>query len=204
MIGIVDYKMGNVGSIVNMIKKIGEKYILTSDPDKLRNTDKLILPGVGKFDMGISNLEELGLKGFLDDEVGKRGKYILGICLGMQLMTQNSEEGKKSGLGYFNAKTLHFSKLHQEFNQRIPHMGWNSVQIIKNSRIVHDLPELSKFYFVHSYYVKADNVEDIIMNTTYSEEFCSGIMRDNMIGVQFHPEKSHKYGLALLNNFVKL
>lgn len=204
MINIVDYGAGNLGSIANMLKKLGAGNEITSDPEQIAKSSKLILPGVGRFDHGMTNLQQSGLIEALQHSVIERGVPILGICLGAQLMTKSSEEGTGNGLGWFDAEVIKFS-FHSELTHlRIPHMGWNYVHVSKEDELTKGLQEESRFYFVHSYYLRCNNLSDVMLTTVYGIEFISGISRNNMYAVQFHPEKSHKYGLKLLNNFVQI
>lgn len=205
MITIIDYGMGNVGSIQNMIKKIGGEARITSDLEEIKLAEKLILPGVGAFDNGMINLKEKGLIELLNQKVLVEKTPILGICLGMQLMTKSSEEGKLSGLSWIDAETIKFS--FDDKKLRIPHMGWNEIQIKKFNTIFKNFNssfEEVDFYFVHSYYVKCKNKEDIVAICNYGLEFCCSFQRDNIYATQFHPEKSHKFGIKLLKNFVEL
>ncbi len=202
IITIVDYGLGNVGSILNMIRKIGGIAEISGDPNKIRNASKLILPGVGSFDQGIRNLERKGIIPTLNSMVQK--VPILGICLGAQLMTKSSEEGTLPGLGWFDAEVKKFSFPSEQSNLRIPHMGWNYVAIKKESPLTNDLPFEPKFYFVHSYYMQANNPDDIMLTTNYGENFVSALNHNNMYAVQFHPEKSHKYGLKIFQNFLSI
>lgn len=202
MITIVDYGLGNLGSIKNMLKKIGAESIITSDPAMIQKAEKLILPGVGAFDDGISNLNELNLVSVLNQKVLVDKTPILGICLGMQLMTNRSEEGKLEGLKWIDAETIKFTIDHTERKFSIPHMGWEYVHQIKASKLMDGMYEEPKFYFVHSFYVQANTPEDVLLTTNYVHDYVSSFERGNIIGVQFHPEKSHKFGMKLLKNFV--
>jgi len=199
MIVIVNYGLGNLGSIKNMLKKIGFNSLITSDLKKIEEANKLILPGVGAFDNGIENLRKFKLIPVLNKVVLEKKIPILGICLGMQLMTEKSEEGKLPGLGWIKAETNKFNFPNK--NLKIPHMGWNKVKIIKQSPLTDSLKGENRFYFVHSYYVSCKNFSDILMQTDYGFPFCSAFTSKNIYGVQFHPEKSHQYGMRLLENF---
>ena len=199
MITIIDYGMGNIGSIENMIKKLGFKSLITSDPKIISRSSKIILPGVGSFDEGMKNLSKLKIVAALK-EANKKGAKILGICLGMQLLTKSSEEGELAGLGFINAKTIKF-KLSKD--HKIPHMGWNYVDIKSKNKLTLDLIQKSRFYFVHSYHVVCEDKSNVMMVTNYGVEFTSAIVKNNVFGVQFHPEKSHKFGLKLMENFIK-
>ncbi|MFN4219609.1 MAG: imidazole glycerol phosphate synthase subunit HisH [bacterium] len=203
MITIIDYKMGNIGSIANMIKKVGGIFVIASKPEELAKASKIILPGVGSFDYGITNLEKLGLIDILNERVLVKKVPILGICLGMQIMTKSSEEGQKKGLGWINAETVKFNFGNNSI--KMPHMGWNTINITKNSKLLKDMENReNRFYFVHSYYVKCFNESDILATTNYGGiNFVSIFGHENILGVQFHPEKSHKFGMQLLKNFLE-
>jgi len=199
MITIVDYDMGNIGSISNMIKKLGYKNIITSSPKEIDKANRLILPGVGSFDSGMKNLINLKLIEILNKKVLLDKTPILGICLGMQLMTNTSEEGSLDGFGWIDADTEKF--VFEDL--QIPHMGWNRIKQKKDSNIIPLLEDERRYYFVHSYYVECHNKEDILTTTTYGKDFVSSFQKDNILGVQFHPEKSHRFGMELLKNFIE-
>ena len=200
MITIIDYGLGNLGSIQNMLKKIGENSKIISNPKELYDSKKIILSGVGSFDTGMNNLINRGWIDVLNKLVINDSIPILGICLGMQLMTQSSEEGIQKGLGWVSAIT---EKFKFEDNQyKIPHMGWNDVTFKKKSKLFESVELDQKFYFVHSYYIKNINNCDTTFKTIYGKEFVSGFEYKNIAGVQFHPEKSHKFGMKLLENFI--
>jgi len=201
MITIIDYKTGNLGSIQNILKRIGEESIITSDKDEISKATKLILPGVGAFDTGMKNLMELDLIDILNEKVLVEKTSVLGICLGMQLLSKGSEEGSLPGLGWINGETFRFNFINT-MEYKIPHMGWNFVQQHKESNLFTDMFPESRFYFVHSYFFRANDMEDILTSTTYEIEFSSAVERGNILGVQFHPEKSHKFGMKLLKNFI--
>ena len=194
--------MGNLGSIQNMLKKIGNKALISSEISDIENADKLILPGVGAFDNGIKNLEDMGIKTILEKKVIKNKTPILGICLGMQLFTKRSEEGVLPGLGFIDAETLKF-KFDENNKLKIPHMGWNNIMIKKENYIFKNMFENSRFYFVHSYHVVCNDENDVLANTNYGYDFVSVFRKKNILGVQFHPKKSHKFGMQLLKNFVE-
>lgn len=201
MIAILDYGLGNLGSISNMLKVIGEKSKITNDVEIIRNSDGLILPGVGAFDAGMSKLNELGLDSVIKDEA-KQGKPILGICLGMQLLGNKSEEGTLPGLSLipFECKKFNF----KDNNLKIPHMGWDIVNFKRQHPLVEGLIGQQRYYFVHSYHAVCENPDNVLMTCDYGFEFACSVVKDNVIGVQFHPEKSHDFGLALLTNFVNI
>jgi glutamine amidotransferase len=202
MVVIIDYHVGNPASIKNMIKKIGYNSEISCDEELIFKSDKIILPGVGRFDYGMNKLNELNLTGILYDKVHKEKVPILGICLGFQLMTQRSEEGSEPGFGWLAGDTLKFVKNEADF--KIPHMGWNTVEYSADNSLFRDFSGEARFYFVHSYYVKAEKNTEEIGRTSYFIEFSSAMQHDNIFGVQFHPEKSHKYGMQLISNFIKL
>jgi imidazole glycerol-phosphate synthase subunit HisH len=199
MITIIDYGMGNIGSIANMIKKVGHKSIITSDINEIKKAKKLILSGVGSFDNGIENLKELGVIEILNQKVFEEKVPILGICLGMQLMTKSSEEGVSAGLGWVDAQVKKFVS----DDLKIPHMGWNIVKHQKKSKLFNEQKNEKRFYFVHSYYVDCNDKKNIMTTTPYTHNFTSSYEKDNIVGVQFHPEKSHKFGMNLIKNFVE-
>ena len=202
MITVIDYGMGNLGSVFNMFKKIGVASKITSDLEEIKTATKLLLPGVGSFDKAMQRINDSGIKKVLDYKVLKEETPILGICLGMQLLTNNSEEGIEKGLGYINASTKKFS--FQDKKMKVPHMGWNLVEKSTSSLLTTNFEEESRFYFVHSYYVEVEKQENSILKTTYGLEFDSAIQHKNVYGAQFHPEKSHKFGMKLLDNFSKI
>ena len=202
MIAIVDYDMGNVASVANMLKRLGASSVLTRDPKVLATAEKIILPGVGAFDKGMRNLSEFGLRQSLDEAALERRVPILGICLGMQLLTERSEEGNESGLGWIQAHTIRF-RFPPSSQLKIPHMGWNYVKPVKPNPLISQA-ERSRFYFVHGYYVECAREEDVLATATYGQEFSCVVGRDNIFGVQFHPEKSHRFGMSLLEGFLRV
>lgn len=204
MITIIDYGMGNLGSIRNMLKKAGGDSIISSETDAIKNASKLILPGVGSFDRAMSNLKELDLIKLLNQKVLSDKIPVLGICLGMQLLANSSDEGVLPGLGWINGHVKKF-KIPLASNLKIPHMGWNVVMDIKKNDLFKSMPhEELRYYFVHSYYFDVINKHDIIGETHHGVKFASAVNKDNIYGVQFHPEKSHKFGMQLLKNFILL
>lgn len=210
MITIVDYGMGNLGSIYNMfVKKIKVNCKITSDLDEIGNATKLLLPGVGSFDKAMSRINEGGFKEVLDKKALEEKVPVLGICLGMQLLTKGSEEGILPGLGWIDAQTKKFS-FEKSQKLKVPHMGWNEVMGRNDSKLTKGLFDITlikenpRFYFVHSYYVEVENQENSMLKTCYGHSFDSAIYRDNIYGAQFHPEKSHKFGIQLFKNFAEL
>jgi glutamine amidotransferase len=202
VITIIDYNTGNLGSIKNMLNYLGISSVITNSIETIENAEKLILPGVGHFIHGIQQLDSLGFSELIKEHSLIRQKPILGICLGMQLMTNFSEEGNVNGLGLLDAQTKKFYI--QDQNLKIPHMGWNEVYWQKESRVLDCLSENPSYYFVHSYYVECTNQEDVLGTTHYNQDFVSAFQHDNIIGMQFHPEKSHRFGMELFKNFSKL
>jgi len=196
---IIDYGMGNLRSVQKAFERINVSANITNNPLDLTKANKIILPGVGHFQQGMKNLSETGFSDAIREEIIK-DKPILGICLGMQLLTSFSEEGNVYGLGVVLGKTLKFpfSKL------KIPHMGWNSLNIIKETNLSNSISKDDLFYFAHSYYVKCSNITDVLFQTEYGITFDSWFQHGKIFGVQFHPEKSHKSGLSILSNFISL
>ena len=203
MIHIVDYGMGNVGSIRSMLRRLGVQSKLASDADVLAGATKAILPGVGTFDAGMESIEARGLREVLDRKATMDRIPILGICLGAQLMTLSSEEGKRPGLGWIRARAFRFPP-DAENRLKVPHMGWNDVRVSRPSALTSGLMTDSRFYFVHSYFIRVESDENRMLTTSYGVEFDSGIQADNLFGVQFHPEKSHRFGMGLLARFAEL
>jgi len=204
MIVIIDYGLGNLGSMINMLKKIGASAIVSSDHDVISKADRIIFPGVGSFDMGMHNLVERNMIPLLNKLVLNKQVPVLGVCLGMQLLGRRSDEGKLPGLGWVDAETSMF-KFEEPFtNLNIPHMGWNQLAVSKKHPILNELETENRFYFVHSYHVVCASTDNILGTTTYGIDFTSAIVKGNIMGVQFHPEKSHKFGMRLLKNFVEL
>lgn len=205
MIAIVNYGVGNLGSIQNMLKKVGcTESVITNQEEDLVRADKIILPGVGAFDTGMEKINESGLVGILNKIVVQEKKPLLGICLGMQLLTKGSEEGKLSGLGWIDAYTNRFQFSDEQASLKVPHMGWNEISISKQNDLIKDLSMPARFYFVHSYYVKCNNQQDELLSCNYGFNFTCAVQHENIMGVQFHAEKSHKFGMQLLKNFASI
>jgi imidazole glycerol-phosphate synthase subunit HisH len=200
---IVDFGMGNLYSIYKKLKLIGANVVISSDSKVISTSDKIILPGVGHFKKAMDNLKNTGLIEVLNENVLEKYKPILGICLGMQLMTSFSEEGNENGLGWFDCKVSSF-KVEDSLRYKIPHTGWNQIKIKKESRLMKNISENSEFYFVHSFHIKNEDVKDILNSTQYEYRFTSAFEKDNIFGVQYHPEKSHNNGFKILENFTKL
>ena len=201
MIAVLDYGMGNVCSIVNMLKKIGVPAVLTGDPHLVLQAEKLILPGVGAFDCGMQKLRENGLADAVLHHATTLSKPLLGICLGMQMLGRKSEEGSEPGLGLIPFDNKRFV-IPPETGLKIPHMGWDVVTVNQpQDPLVQNLCEEPRYYFVHSYHAVCDSQNDVLMTCDYGYPFAAAVKRGNVTGTQFHPEKSHKFGMALLQNF---
>jgi glutamine amidotransferase len=199
---ITDMGMGNLNSVKRAMERVGMPSTITSSASAIESADKIILPGVGHFGKAMAALESLGLRDALDEAVLVKRKPVLGICLGMELMAARSDEGNAEGLGWLDARAVKFcfdDKLHH----KVPHMGWNTLAANRDSILLKGL-ENAEFYFAHSFYLKLDNEQDASAHTTYETVFPSAIERDNIFGVQFHPEKSHAAGLDILRNFAAI
>ena len=203
MIVIIDYGLGNLASIQNMIRRAGGKSIISSNPDEIAQATKIILPGVGSFDNGMKNIRELNLVELLDKKVLTDKTPLLGICLGMQLLANKSEEGTLPGLGFIDGEVVKF-RAENGIKLHIPHMGWNEVKIAKKHKLVENFEGETRFYFVHSYHIICKNNADVLTQTFYGGDFTSAVTRENIMGTQFHPEKSHKFGLRLFKNFLEM
>ncbi|MGE9746027.1 imidazole glycerol phosphate synthase subunit HisH [Bdellovibrio bacteriovorus] len=201
MITIVDYGMGNLGSIRNMLKRVGAQSQITSDSVEIEKASKIILPGVGAFSTGMEKLKELNLVQLLNKKALDEKVPILGICLGMQIMCKSSEEGEGPGLGWVNADVKKFQFPREDTLHKVPHIGWNYISPKKEHPLVGGFDAKTRFYFVHSYYVKCTDEADVLARTQYGIEFDSMFAVDNIIGAQFHPEKSHRFGMDLLRRF---
>jgi len=199
-VSLIDYGLGNLGSVANMLKRVGAESRRVRTPEDVLGSESLLLPGIGAFDMGVKLLEERGLTPAIK-EFAKSGKPILGICLGMQILMDSSEEGQAAGLGLIAGRSVRFS---EDTGIRVPHMGWNHAEPVRQDSLVADLPKDSRFYFVHSYRVVPKNDEDVLAITQYGVAFASMIRSGNVMGAQYHPEKSHAFGMRVLSNFAAL
>lgn len=201
MISILDYGLGNLGSVLNMFKHIRIPAKLINTPADIMDADAILLPGVGSFDVGMKNLKERDLVRALNEKALHKKTPILGICLGAQLLMDNSEEGVKQGLGWIPGNVLHFSKLINNGypSLRIPHMGWSAVR--SDSPLFKNMDEDRRFYYVHSYYLNPKSAENILCLAHYGADFVAGVQKENITGVQFHPEKSHQYGMQFFKNY---
>lgn len=203
MVAIINYGLGNLTSILNMHKRLGLDAVITDDPAVIRNADRLLIPGVGHFKKGMENLHQSGLKGLLDTLVLEEKKPVLGICLGAQLFTRHSEEGDVDGLGWVDALTVRFNQ--QRLNDRkVPHMGWSDIKVKDANPLWADLPANPRFYHVHSFHFSFENPHEVSATATYGYEFACAFRRGNIYGTQFHPEKSHKFGMIVLKNFSRI
>lgn len=199
---IVDYGVGNLASVHNMVKKVGGTASLSSDYETIANAKKIILPGVGAFDHGVNALKEKRLDDAIKQAVDKNGAKLLGICLGMQLLFESSEEGRLPGLGLIKGSVKKFN--FEQSNLKIPHMGWNKITPVKDSLLFRVGQTEQRFYFVHSFYVSCTDISDITATSSYGSDFTCAVERGSVFGAQFHPEKSHKFGMDLMRRFVKL
>lgn len=204
MITIVDYGLGNLSSIKSMLRRLGFQSVITSDPGAIREADKIILPGVGAFDNGMKNIRAKGLETLLNDKALVERVPVLGICLGMQLLSDGSEEGIEPGLGWVPGKAIKFRFESGHSALKVPHMGWNDVRVNDESQaLVKGFLSEMRFYFVHSYHVVCDNPKDVLMTVDFGGPVVAAVSRGNIMGTQFHPEKSHKFGMLLLKNFAE-
>jgi glutamine amidotransferase len=202
-VAIVDYGMGNLHSVKRKLERVGVHPQVTSEPDELLGADKLVLPGVGHFGKAMEHLGTMGLLPALHEAVMAKGTPILGICLGMQLFARGSEEGGAEGLGWIDADVVRFD-IDDTRRFKVPQMGWNGVRITRESPLFEGLTEQAEFYFVHAYHVVCHDKSDVLCETDYGYAFASAVQRGNVFGVQFHPEKSHDTGEAMLKNFLYL
>jgi glutamine amidotransferase len=203
MIVIVDYGMGNLGSVLNMFKKVGAQAKISSDLNEISKAAKILLPGVGAFDTAMQRIDETGMRELLNHKALVEKVPVLGICLGMQLLTNSSEEGILPGLGWIDGAAYSFKGAIDE-SLRIPHMGWNVADIGRKNELTMGYDSEIRFYFVHSYYVKVKNPNHTMMQTNYGLTFDSAIAKDNIFGAQFHPEKSHRFGMQFFKNFAEI
>lgn len=201
MIGIINYGSGNIQAVANIYKRVGVNHRIINTKNDFDRVENLILPGVGAFDATMNVLNNSGLRDVLDYHVLVREKPVLGICVGMQIMSNGSEEGVVEGLGWIKGKVKKFdiSKLNQK--PFLPHMGWNKVKPVSNSFLFNNMDSVLGFYFVHSFYFETEKQESILAKTYYGDDFTSAINDRHIFGVQFHPEKSHNNGITLLTNF---
>jgi glutamine amidotransferase len=201
MITIVDYGMGNLCSVANMLRRIGADCEVTGDPVRIAGASRILLPGVGAFDAAMERIIAAGIRPVLDDKALRQQVPVLGICLGMQLLTRGSEEGALPGLGWIQG---HTRRLPADGGLKVPHMGWNVATRTRTSLLTEGLEGEIRFYFVHSYCVRTDDPQHTVLQTHYGVDFAAAVQRDNIMGAQFHPEKSHRFGMQLLKNFAEM
>ena len=204
MIAIVDYGLGNVQAIANIYKRLEIPARLARSSADLKDASHLILPGVGAFDWAMSRLNDSGMRATLDDLVQRQGRPVLGICVGMQMMARRSDEGSSEGLGWFDAGVRLFDDARFTGRTHLPHMGWNDVAPVRSDGLFRELGTEARFYFLHSYYFAPNDPRDLLATAVYGERFACAVQRDHIVGVQFHPEKSHGWGVQLLKNFAEL
>lgn len=202
MLVIIDYGIGNLNSIQNMLKKGGIHSIISGQKEDILAATKILLPGMGHFDNCMQKLNQSGLRSIIEKKVLEEKIPVLGICVGLQMFMESSEEGKEPGLGWVAGKTIRFNPELMHADLKIPHMGWQEIEITKDSRLSDDLMA-SRFYFAHSFYVAPDYEADTVFKARYGYDFTAGIEKGNIMGVQFHPEKSHRFGMQLLKNFAE-
>lgn len=201
MIAIIDYNIGNIAAVANMFRRIGVPCKITVQPSEVEDADRIVLPGNGSFDACMRNLRASGLIPVLERKVLNEGVPLLGICVGAQMLGNESAEGKEQGLGWLDMRVRRFPDLP---GLKIPHMGWNQVMPVQPNRpLTQGMTRDTRFYFVHSYYMEPANPGDVLLQASYGIKFAAGVCRDNIAGVQFHPEKSHRFGKQLLAAFAK-
>ncbi|MEW5991534.1 MAG: imidazole glycerol phosphate synthase subunit HisH [Chloroflexota bacterium] len=203
MIAIVDHGMGNLGSVENMLRRIGADGRRTADPDEIKRADRLVLAGIGAFDGAAARLREIGLMDVLNELVLERRVPVLGVCLGMQLMARTSEEGSHAGLGWLDAEVRRFV-FRDGPTLRLPHMGWESIQPVRPSPLFDADDQDLRFYFSHGYHLVCHDPTDVAAVSTYGYEFAAAVHRGNIVGTQFHPEKSHHFGMDVYRRFLRL
>ena len=204
MITIVDYGLGNIQAFANIYKRLDILVKFARTADDLADATHIILPGVGAFDWAMARLEDSGMRTALDRHVLEDKRYVLGICVGMQMMARSSDEGIAPGLGWFDAKVKRFDETRIQGRTRLPHMGWNDVKPHSTTDLFQKLGEEARFYFLHSYYFEPNDPTDVLAQTEYGERFACAVKRGHIFGIQCHPEKSHNWGIQLLKNFAEL
>lgn len=204
MISIVDFGLGNIQAFLNVYKRLNVDARTARSADDLRGATKVILPGVGAFDHAVERLDESGMREVLDDLVLRQRVPVLGVCVGMQILGSSSEEGTRPGLGWIDGRVRHLNALSVDGPLQLPHMGWNDVEAATGNPLFAKLESDARFYFLHSYYFECNRDKDIAATSFYGRSFCCAVSSDNIHGVQFHPEKSHHYGMRLLQNFAEL
>ena len=204
MITIIDYGLGNIQAFVNIYKRLNVPVLLAKSADDLADATHLILPGVGSFDWAMERLNISGMRATLDHLVLVNKKPVMGICVGMQMMAMRSDEGSAAGLGWFDAEVRRFDESRFQGRTHLPHMGWNDVYPLDTNGLFQNMDADARFYFLHSYYFAPNNQGDVLAQTDYGDRFACAVRRQNIYGVQFHPEKSHSWGIDLLRNFSSL
>jgi imidazole glycerol-phosphate synthase subunit HisH len=204
MITIIDYGLGNIRAFVNVYERLNIKTKIARNVKDLYNASKIILPGVGAFDYAMSQLNASGMRDELEIKVLSDKIPVIGICVGMQMLALYSEEGKLPGLGWLDGKVKLFDLSKMKYKMQLPHMGWNSINPVNDNPLMVGFNGESRFYFLHSYYFLSNKSEEVIATTTYGIEYASAVNKENIYGIQFHPEKSHSNGIQLLHNFAKL
>ena len=204
MITIVDYGLGNIRAFLNVYKRLNIDAKTATNADELRSATKVILPGVGSFDHAMEKLSASGMRDVLDDLVLQKRVPVLGVCVGMQILANDSDEGRLPGLGWIAGRVRALSALSQAAAQPVPHMGWNDVRPLAGHRLFAGLDSGARFYFLHSYFFQCANAENALAVANYGSDFACAAAASNILGVQFHPEKSHHYGAQLLKNFADL
>jgi imidazole glycerol-phosphate synthase subunit HisH len=203
LIGLIDYGLGNIQAFANIYRRLGIEAFTVNSPTELRHASKIILPGVGSFDWAMRCLQKSGLRDALDKEVLEAKKPVLGVCVGMQMMAESSEEGIVAGLGWIDARVVKFDISLLKEKTDLPHMGWNNVRPAASDTLFRGMDD-PQYYFLHSYYIVPERFEQTLATSYYGVEFASAVHRDNVFGTQFHPEKSHEWGVKLLKNFAEL
>lgn len=204
MIAILDYGLGNIKAFAAVFHKLGVEYRIARDASELASATKIVLPGVGAFDKAMSLLNASGMRDTVEKRVARDGMPILGICVGMQILAQTSEEGTLPGLGFIDGSVRSIASLTGAQGLDLPHMGWNTVQFTPDERLAEGLSDPPEFYFLHSFYFDCTVEADVVARVNYGATFPCAVRRGNVYGVQFHPEKSHHNGVAILRNFAEL
>jgi glutamine amidotransferase len=204
MIAIIDYGSGNVGAIANIYKQLKVPHMITGELDELAAAERFVLPGVGDFDTTMGYMRQSGMLETLNSEVVEKKKKVLGICVGMQVLAQSSEEGELPGLGWIPGRVRKIDTAALNAKPKLPHMGWNTIRVVKDAPLFAGVDQEKGFYFLHSYYFDAEQPEDVSATVAYGSEITCGVHRGNVYGMQFHPEKSHANGMAIFRNFASI
>jgi glutamine amidotransferase len=204
MITIIDYGLGNIRAFVNVYERLNIKTRIARCADDIKDVSKIILPGVGAFDHAMTQLNQSGMREELEKQVLINKIPVVGICVGMQMLAKSSDEGVLPGLGWIDAEVKLFDASKINYKTQLPHMGWNSISPVNSHSLMNGFNTESRFYFLHSYYFVCHNPEDVMSITEYGINYASAVNRENIFGIQFHPEKSHSNGIQLLHNFALL